>query len=213
MQKSASVFYALAFSLAAATGWPAAVAQAEDAASPAPPALSAPAKPSATEAAAAEAPATEAVAAPTTTTPPAPESPAQTAPVAEPPKPSALAEAVAAATASAKLNAPPKTSEPSPVARRAYETLVAALQSGKYQSLIEQGDKEFKATVKDTPFDAITEVYGGRLRGGFTASYFGDMKKSGGRFYFWKLVFKDGSDDIIVQIGVKNDKLNNFFLL
>ena len=109
--------------------------------------------------------------------------------------------------------AAPPVAQTSELANKACYELISGLQSGKYQNFIALGDDELKKSVRDTPFDQVTAKYAPRMKKGFETSFFGTLKKEGSEIYFWKLAFRDGGDDVLIQISVKNGKLNRFFVL
>ncbi len=51
-----------------------------------------------------------------------------------------------------------------------------------------------------------------RLRAGYEMSYLGVLNQRGQRVTVWKLSFKDGGDEHLVTLGVKDGKVGSFLI-
>jgi hypothetical protein len=62
-------------------------------------------------------------------------------------------------------------------------------------------------------FDGVHVMFGPRFDKGYTPEYLCEMKKGGETVYLWKLSFKDGGDDMLLQFAMKDNKVSGFRFL
>ena len=51
-----------------------------------------------------------------------------------------------------------------------------------------------------------------RARQGYEAQYLGELNRKGYKVHLWRLKFKDGGDDALATLSVKDGKAGNFLL-
>ena len=78
---------------------------------------------------------------------------------------------------------------------------------------------DYEAFVSDSvrpitkeQFEAVATKLAPRLQAGHELSYLGVLTQRGQRVTVWKLSFKDGSDDHLVTLGVKDGKVGSFLI-
>jgi len=105
-----------------------------------------------------------------------------------------------------------KITETDPVAQKFLTRLITALETKDLNLFVEDGDANFKAAVKK---DVIAEghaAFGMRLKKGYEATYLGKLKQQGCQVHLWKLVFKDGGDDLLAKLTLLDGKIAGFLL-
>jgi hypothetical protein len=50
------------------------------------------------------------------------------------------------------------------------------------------------------------------MKKGYDATYLGELKQSGCKVYLWKLAYKDGRDDTLARLSLKDGKVAGFLL-
>jgi hypothetical protein len=58
----------------------------------------------------------------------------------------------------------------------------------------------------------VSEELAPRAKQGYDARYFGELNRKGYQVHVWRLVFKDGGDDVLATLSVKDGKAGNFLL-
>jgi hypothetical protein len=91
------------------------------------------------------------------------------------------------------------------------ERVLRALEQHDYDAFVAQADKSVrKILVGD--FRALAERHAPRLRGGHDLRPLDDRWRGLVHVSRWKLVFKDGSPDAVLTLGVRDGKVATFAL-
>ena len=92
------------------------------------------------------------------------------------------------------------------------KNMLAATQSKSLPDFVAGGDATFKATMSQPMLDSFSAQFSPRLNQGYAASFLARLNQGGYQIYLWKLEFKDGGDDRLVTMVVKDGKVSGFFL-
>ncbi len=92
------------------------------------------------------------------------------------------------------------------------KTMLGAIQSGSLADFVAAGDASFKSKMTKEMLAGVSAQLGPRLNQGYTPTFFGTVNEQGYIVYIWKLEFKDGKDDRLVTMAVKDGKVGGFFL-
>ena len=87
--------------------------------------------------------------------------------------------------------------------------LISAIENADFNAFIGDGNEAVKAMKKEQ-FDAVVTQLGPKLKARNELTYLGDLKQMGYHVTLWKLTFKDGSDDALVTLSVKDGKVGGF---
>jgi hypothetical protein len=101
--------------------------------------------------------------------------------------------------------------EPSKEETAASARLLAAIEKGDYASFVADGTKEFAALPKEQ-FDAMAAQLGPVLKAGYDVSFLGDLSQKGFHVTLWKLHFKDGGDDALAELSMKDGKVGGYWI-
>jgi hypothetical protein len=104
-----------------------------------------------------------------------------------------------------QLQAPPEV-------EATMKNMLAATLSKSLQDFVAGGDTTFKATMSQPMLDSFSAQFAPRLTQGYFAAYLARLNQGGYQIYLWKLEFKDGGDDRLVTMVVKDGKVSGFFL-
>ena len=116
---------------------------------------------------------------------------------------------LACAAASALAQAQP---QPPAALDSTLRNMLAALQKNSLPDFVADGDAAFKSGMTREMLAGVSSQFGPRLAGGYTATFLGALNQQGYTVYLWKLAFKDGQDDRMVTMAVKDGKVAGFFL-
>lgn len=90
--------------------------------------------------------------------------------------------------------------------------VLLAIKQKDYQRFIADADDVFKAGFSPAMFDSVCNIFGTRMEGSYTLTYLGELAQQGCRVFLWKAQFKDGGDDTLVKLVLKNGKVTGFWL-
>ena len=89
--------------------------------------------------------------------------------------------------------------------------IFSAIENSDYVAFVADGDAPFKQLKKEQ-FDAVSAKVAPKLLAGHELSYLGDLKQHGYHVTLWKVTFKDGGDDALATLSVKDGKVGGFFI-
>jgi hypothetical protein len=90
--------------------------------------------------------------------------------------------------------------------------LFSAIESQDYDGFMVDADALFKSKLKPEQFEKTAGDIGPKLRAGYDLEYLGAYKQRGYRVTLWRLNFKDGGDDSLVTINLRNGKVGSFLI-
>lgn len=91
-----------------------------------------------------------------------------------------------------------------------FKKMIGALGSGDYEAFIAGGDPAFKAALTKPLFDGTAAKVGPLLKAGYTPTYLGTLNQGGWTIHLWKLSFKEGGNDLLVKMAMKDGKVVGF---
>ena len=105
-----------------------------------------------------------------------------------------------------------QASQAPPAIEAAFKSMLAALQSGSLSDFVAPGDAAFQSGMNQGMLDNVRSRMAPRMSGGYTTTFLGTLIQEGYTIYLWKLSFKDGLDDRLVQVAVRDGKVAGFVL-
>ncbi len=102
--------------------------------------------------------------------------------------------------------------QPDTETQAAFGALMTALEADDYGAFVLPLDDQTKEAMTKLLFEQVSALYAPRLKKGYEAIYLGEMKKKGYRVHLWHLTFKDGGDDVLAELSLKDKKVGGFFL-
>jgi len=90
--------------------------------------------------------------------------------------------------------------------------LLIAIEDGDYNSFVEDVNADFKASITKKMFEGVSGQLSPRMKNGYESTYLGNLRQQGSQVYLWKLVFKDGGDDILARLALKDGAIAGFWL-
>jgi len=97
--------------------------------------------------------------------------------------------------------------------RAVLDKLLKALEANDYDAVVAlDGTDAFKAALTRDRLAAASAQLSPRMKQGYQCLYFGELKQYGTSVVLWKLAFKDGRDDILAKLTLKDGKVAGFGL-
>jgi len=104
------------------------------------------------------------------------------------------------------------SAEPDQATQTIFKSLMTATVSNDYAGFIAVCDATMKAAISKPMLEGVSQQIAPRAKKGYEAKYLGELSQRGYKVYLWRLRFKDGSDDILATLSVKDGRASGFLL-
>ena len=95
---------------------------------------------------------------------------------------------------------------------KAFATkLVTAVVESDYDAFVADGEAPFRQLKKEQ-FEAVVAQLAPKLKAGYDLLYLGELKQQGYRVTLWKIAFKNGGDDALATLSVKDGSVGGFWV-
>jgi len=102
--------------------------------------------------------------------------------------------------------------EPDQTTQTIFKNLMAATVSNNYDGFIAECDAAMKAALTKPMLVGVSKQMEPRAKQGYEAHYLGELNQHGYKVHLWRLSFKDGGDDALATLSVKDGKAGGFYL-
>ena len=89
--------------------------------------------------------------------------------------------------------------------------IIEATKDQDYAAFIENGDNGFKS-ITEPQFKSVCVQMEKQFKGGYEVTYLGDLKTKNYQTTLWRVSFKDGSNDALGNMAVRNGKVAGFIM-
>ncbi len=96
--------------------------------------------------------------------------------------------------------------------QKIFTTLISAIEQNNYTQFISQGNAAFKEGMTKQMLTKVSQRFASRIKKGYSKVFLGNLNQQGYQVYLWKLTFKDGGDDILATLSLKDGKIGGFWL-
>jgi hypothetical protein len=90
--------------------------------------------------------------------------------------------------------------------------LFAAIENTDYAAFVADGDAVFQQKLKPEQFAAVAAQLAPMLKAGHDVTYLGELQQKGFRVTLWKLSFKQGGNDLLATLSLKDGKVGGFWI-
>jgi len=97
-------------------------------------------------------------------------------------------------------------------AKKVLRKLLTAVEQADYDGFVEDGTAAFRAGITKQMFEGVSVQLSSRMKEGYETYYLGQLKQRGCQVHLWKLVYKDGGDDTLAKLVLKEGKVAGFWL-
>ena len=104
------------------------------------------------------------------------------------------------------------SAEPDQATQTIFKNLMAATVSNNYDGFIAESDATLKAAFTKRMLQRVSHELEPRAKQVYDAQYLGELNRKGDKVHLWRLKFKDGGDDVLATLSVKDGKAGNFLL-
>ena len=89
--------------------------------------------------------------------------------------------------------------------------LLQAIENNDLNSFVADGDDQFKAAITKQMVNGVNGMIAPRIKKGYEIIPLGTLNQQGCKVYLKKLVFKDGGDDILIRLALRDGKVAGFW--
>jgi hypothetical protein len=101
--------------------------------------------------------------------------------------------------------------EPPAASQEEAIKLVSAIASDNYTAFVAGGNAAFQGLKKDQ-FESVVSQIGSNLKSGYDLNYLGDLNQRGYQVTLWRVRFKNGGDDLLATLSMKDGKVGGFWI-
>ena len=92
-----------------------------------------------------------------------------------------------------------------------FHKLLDAQTRKDYDAFVANGTLQLKAALTKTQFDASSDLMIARLKGGCDIDPLGELNQKGLQVYLYRLRFKDGGDDLLGTMALKDGQVAGIY--
>jgi hypothetical protein len=96
-------------------------------------------------------------------------------------------------------------------AEKIFKSLLAAQTAKDYNAFVADATDSLKAALTKTQFDASSKILNQRTGGGYDTTFLGELNQHGYQVFLYRLRFKDGGDDMLGTMSLKDDKVGGIY--
>lgn len=104
-----------------------------------------------------------------------------------------------------------KAAEPGKESLAAITRLIGAVISDNLGDFAKDGEPAFQKLTQEQ-LSAVSAQLKPRMEKGFETTYLGELSQKGYHVTLWRIRFKDGKDDALATLSMKDGKVGGFFI-
>lgn len=90
--------------------------------------------------------------------------------------------------------------------------LLAATEKNNYEAFIEDASAHVKASLTKQMLADVSAQLASHMKKGYSVTYLGNLSQQGCEVYLWKLTYRDGHDDTLARLVLRDDRVEGFWL-
>ena len=101
---------------------------------------------------------------------------------------------------------------PDPAADAIFQKLMSAAISSDYESFVAECDAKIKTALTRSQLESVSKQIAPLLQPGYDAEYLSGLNQRGYAVHLWRVRARDGGDDYLATLSVKDGKAGGFYL-
>jgi hypothetical protein len=89
-----------------------------------------------------------------------------------------------------------------------FNKILSAQKAHNYSEFVSDADDKLKAAISQTQFDAASDSLNKRFKDGYDVKFLGDLNQGGFQVFLYRLRCKDGGDDFLATLIIKDGKVD-----
>ena len=107
---------------------------------------------------------------------------------------------------------PAASAAPDPAADAIFQKLMTAAISSDYDGFMAECDATMKAALTKAQLESVSRQIAPRLKPGYYTEYLGELNQRGFAVHLWRVRAREGGDDLLATLSVKDGKAGGFYL-
>jgi hypothetical protein len=91
-------------------------------------------------------------------------------------------------------------------------TLLIAIATGNYDAMVANATPALKSRITREAFTQVSTQLSARLKKGYSLQYLGSLRQQGVETFLWKVIYKDGGDEMLARLVIQDGKVAGFWL-
>lgn len=91
------------------------------------------------------------------------------------------------------------------------QKLLAAQAAKNYDEFVANATPAFKTALSKQQFEGAADFLSKRFKDGYDTKYLGELNQQGCQIFLFKIQCKDGGDDLLASLAMKDDKVAGIF--
>lgn len=92
-----------------------------------------------------------------------------------------------------------------------FKKLLEAQAAKDYAAFVADGTDALKAALSQAQFEGAADYLGKRFKDGYDTKCLGELKQQGCQVFLFKIECKDGGDDLLATLALKDDKVAGIY--
>jgi hypothetical protein len=90
--------------------------------------------------------------------------------------------------------------------------LLAATEKNDYEAFLKDASAQVKAALTRQMLEGVSARFAPHMKKGYERTYLGRLSQRGCDVHLWKLTYRDGHDDTLARLVLKDGKVAGFWL-
>lgn len=91
--------------------------------------------------------------------------------------------------------------------RQMLKNVLDAVEMNDHEAFVKDTTPQAKAGFTKQVVQALSGQIAPHMKRGYVLTYLGELRQQGCEMHLWKLVYRDGHDDTLVKLALKNGKI------
>jgi membrane glycosyltransferase len=101
---------------------------------------------------------------------------------------------------------------PDSAAQGLFDQLLAATVANDYDGFLALCDSTMNTALTKPIFEAASQKIAPAMRNGYESTYLGELRKAGFAVHLWRIRLKQGGDDLLATLSIKDGKSGGFYI-
>ena len=96
--------------------------------------------------------------------------------------------------------------------RGILNNLLSATEQNDYEAFLKDASTQVKAGLTKQMLEGVSAQVAPHMKKGYEVAYLGSLSQQGCEVHLWKLTYRDGHDDTLAKLVIKDEKVAGFWL-
>jgi len=102
--------------------------------------------------------------------------------------------------------------KPRPMIMELFRSQIDAIASESYEQFMDHADANFRQSISQDQFGALSESLSPRLVDGYQSEYLGALNQDGFNVHLWKMTLASSDSDNLVKMAMRENEIAGFWI-